>query len=537
MKKSYEILPPGMGSKGTEGTKAASSISSGVPTYTAPGTQAFGLSYDSKGAVPMYGGAMLPRMGKQTKSYELIPGTGVTSKGLGTGTAGCGCGGKCGGEEGRGMLPRATTKSGRYGPSKVGGCGCGGKCGGADGGILPRELTGMTLPPSIGVMHAQLWLPPYGGTPLWSPEPLTGVLSPGILRDPTKGLEFPLWTPSCADLRAVIDLIVAKIRFLETYPTPERATCESGGCNGLPAALEFECNCSRISRGLPPSREGNWTPCPMLGPWDLGAESRRAVADLCNPGPAVSHMLAELRGLLDRLRRQRCEDPPPLPPEDFCRRHPEICADFAYCFLHPTALRCLPSFNGTVLPIPVPPPPPPVEDDPPPVEPADCAARRADLDRVRQIFFDIMAIHARLVELTSFLLAAPPLMGSAGLYPCRSAPTCPQLLVLRNSLEREFLVSPAPRDGSLNAVIFAIRARFTPLRVLLSGCDSDIVVCTDAIIGGGWAAVGALMRGLVSDVLGKAREAAMSANSVLDTVADDLFAHGCRIPDRLVVPR
>lgn len=139
MKKSYEILPPGMERKDVEGTKAASSMLSGVAPYKASGTQALGLPYDSKGAVPTYGAATLPRMEKRTKSYELIPGTGVASTGLGKGTTGCGCGGKCGGGKGHGMLLPATMKSGGYGPSKVGGCGCGGKCGGGKGDEILRK--------------------------------------------------------------------------------------------------------------------------------------------------------------------------------------------------------------------------------------------------------------------------------------------------------------------------------------------------------------------------------------------------------------
>jgi hypothetical protein len=105
--KPYEILPgPGVAAQGLVGwTKGASSIARGVATHGAFGKQAIGLPYDPAGASPAHRGKSAPTMGKQPKSYEILPGSETTaqghggkSSGCGGKSDGCGCGGSCGGE-------------------------------------------------------------------------------------------------------------------------------------------------------------------------------------------------------------------------------------------------------------------------------------------------------------------------------------------------------------------------------------------------------------------------------------------------------
>lgn len=111
--KPYEILPEGgIAAQGLVGwTKAASAL--GVFSK-----QTIGLPYDPAGTLPTQAGAV-SRSGKMyeilppgmtgsakvPKPYEMMPAAGVSARGLGSKSGGCG--------------------------GKPGGCGCGGKCGGA----------------------------------------------------------------------------------------------------------------------------------------------------------------------------------------------------------------------------------------------------------------------------------------------------------------------------------------------------------------------------------------------------------------------
>lgn len=114
--KSYEILPvAGTAAQGLVGwTGGASAIARGVSAYGASSDQGIGLPYDPAGVVPTSGGATVPGMERQPKSYEILPEAGATVRGHGGKSGGCG--------------------------SKPGGCGCGGKCGGGSGIWPPRML-------------------------------------------------------------------------------------------------------------------------------------------------------------------------------------------------------------------------------------------------------------------------------------------------------------------------------------------------------------------------------------------------------------
>lgn len=613
MKKSYESAPAGTGSKGLDGAKGASSISSDAPTYGASRKQALGLPYDSTSAGPTYGGGLAsrtgklsksyelipgkevasrglgkgeapviaggtpvygasntkalgvpyttkgatstyeggtpPRVGKQPKSYELIPGAGSATKGAGKGCAGCGCGGKCGEKKGYEVFYPVAKKSGGCGPGKASGCGCGGKCGGSGGGILLPSSTAIALSPSVGVLLAPLQFPLSDRPLRGSQQALMGVLSPGRLSDPTTDIRFPLEPPlpplrpapgptsSCEELRRDIDHLLAKIRFLQTSPTPGTCLdCPEGtppeacryNCDGLPEAMRHECACIRYYLGLPMPEGHTWL-C-LERRTSYSSETAADIEELCKPGEAVSRMTDKLKELLEKLKRQRCEGPPPPPPPldpDWCRHFPDVCERLrrANCILN--LRQC--------LDLPTPPRRIPVPDPPP--DPAGCSGMREGLDRLRQIYHDIMAIHDRLVELTRFLREPPPLTGSSGFYACRSAPSCPQLLALKSSLDREFVSSPAPSDGSLFRPRLAIQSVFYQLRVRLALCDSGVILCSDLTVASSWASIRESMNSLIGDILDMAREAGRAADDVLDYVADDLFARGCRIPDRLLPRR
>ncbi len=81
--KPYEILPgAGTAVQGLVGwMKGSSSIARDVARHGAFSKQAIGLPYDPAGASPAHGGNSGPLMGKQPKSYELLPGSVTTAQG------------------------------------------------------------------------------------------------------------------------------------------------------------------------------------------------------------------------------------------------------------------------------------------------------------------------------------------------------------------------------------------------------------------------------------------------------------------------
>jgi hypothetical protein len=190
--KPYEI-PPGAGTaaQGLVGwTKGAVAVAQGMPMYGASGARAFGRQYDPAGAVPTQRGKSVPEMGRQPKSYEMMPDAGVASQGLGrdakqpkaheilpdTGAATQGLGGKssgCGG--------------------KSGGCGCGGKCG-VGGGCGCGSLHG-TKALSLGALPPMMGLIPGGVASDANPASWTspeGVQGP-ILR--SRNEQLPVYSP------------------------------------------------------------------------------------------------------------------------------------------------------------------------------------------------------------------------------------------------------------------------------------------------------------------------------------------------------
>ncbi len=137
--KPYEILPEaGIAAQGLVGwTKGASSIARGVATHGAFSKQAIGLPYDPAGALSAHGGNSAPLMGKQPKSYEILPGSETTaqghggkSSGCGGKSDGCGCGGSCGGES---PVPFTTSTRTKMAPAPMGGM---------DLGSLPQPIFG-----------------------------------------------------------------------------------------------------------------------------------------------------------------------------------------------------------------------------------------------------------------------------------------------------------------------------------------------------------------------------------------------------------
>jgi hypothetical protein len=106
--KPYEILPgAGTAAQGLGGwTKGAAAFAQGRPMYGASSARAFGQPCDPPGLMPASGGGVGSPMGRPLKSYEILPGGGVTAHDTERCSGNCGVGSML---RPPSMLPRRKT--------------------------------------------------------------------------------------------------------------------------------------------------------------------------------------------------------------------------------------------------------------------------------------------------------------------------------------------------------------------------------------------------------------------------------------------